>query len=615
MIKNISPAYIPADIFSNFAYLECVRRQPASLCYAFIMRRFIVSLLYISVMAVLASCGDGGAARGVLSRADSLMEEHTDSAMALLRRDSVMLVHAPKLERMAYILSKTEAEDKLYITHRSDSAMQLAVKYFDRHGSALQRTRAWYLLGRVYCDMLLYGNALTAFDAAIAVQPDDDSTVCRYKARACSWAGSVYEEKELHKDALRYNKMSYDYAHRCDVPSIEVFSLRDIGRSYSDLAKDNVAIPYYLHAAGKADSLNNSYLYNMVMEELASIYIENGMSDSARWALSAPFCSNLDEDLSTHYFVLADYYELIRDLDSAIICNKEGLKYSGYESTMTVSLDLARLLERVGKHEEAEKYYAVYNQYKDSVEADRVVQNNNLLGFVEKNVTVERQNASLAEDKTRLVTLVLFIVVVVAVAAVMVMRFYNKRKIMYERQQERVDQYWRSQRARDLQNIQVNEKRIAELEKELSTSRETLTGIRKKLMENEAEMLQRQNEQMLFERKHHELLVADLTETEVYKLYHNPSASPTSADYHRLAEALNMAYDGFTFRLKELYPGISDAEMWICCMVKAGLTAKEICNFSAYSFSSLSMAKSRLYAKMLNRKGSAKAFDAFIAEF
>lgn len=615
MIKNISPAYIPADIFSNFAYLECVRRQPALLCYALIMRRFIVSLLYISVMAVLASCGDGEAARGVLRRADSLMEEHTDSAMALLRRDSVMLVHAPKLERMAYILSKTEAEDKLYITHRSDSAMQLAVKYFDRHGTALQRTRAWYLLGRVYCDMLLYGNALTAFDAAIAVQPDDDSTVCRYKARACSWAGSVYEEKELHKDALRYNKMSYDYAHRCDVPSIEVFSLRDIGRSYSDLAKDNVAIPYYLHAAGKADSLNNSYLYNMVMEELASIYIENGMSDSARWALSAPFCSNLDEDLSTHYFVLADYYELIRDLDSAIICNKEGLKYSGYESTMTVSLDLARLLERVGKHEEAEKYYAVYNQYKDSVEADRVVQNNNLLGFVEKNVTVERQNASLAEDKTRLVTLVLFIVVVVAIAAVLGMRFYNKRKIMYERQQERIDQYWRSQRDRDLQKMEANEKRMAELEKELSASKDTLTEIRKKLMENEAEMLHRQNEQMLFERKHHELLVADLAETEVYKLFHDASACPTSSDYHKLSEALNKAYDGFTFRLKDLYPNISDLDLWICCMVKAGLTAKEICNISAYSFSSLSMAKSRLYAKMLNKKGSAKAFDAFISGF
>ena len=251
MIKNISPAYIPADIFSNFAYLECVRRQPALLCFTVIMFRLFISLLYISVIAVLASCGDGGAARGVLSRADSLMEEHTDSAMALLRRDSVMLVHAPKQERMGYILSRTEAEDKLYITHRSDSAMQLAVKYFDRHGTALQRTRAWYLLGRVYCDMLLYGNALTAFDAAIAVQPDDDSTVCRYKARACTWASYVYEEKELHKDALRYNKMAYAYACKADVPTVLVYSLRDIGRSYWAMDKTHEAIPYYLHAASK----------------------------------------------------------------------------------------------------------------------------------------------------------------------------------------------------------------------------------------------------------------------------------------------------------------------------------------------------------------------------
>ena len=394
MIKNISPAYIPADIFSNFAYLECVRRQPVLLCYAFIMRRFIVSLLYISVMAVLASCGDGGAARGVLSRADSLMEEHTDSAMALLRRDSVMLVHAPKPQRMAYILSKTEAEDKLYITHSSDSAMQLAVKYFDRHGTALQRTRAWYLLGRIYCDMLLYGNALTAFDAALAVQPDDDSTVCRYKARASSWAGSVYEEKNLHKDALRYNKMAYDYARRADVPTVLVYSLRDIGRSYWAIGKIREATSYYLNAATKSDSLKNGYLYNMVMEELASIYIESEMLDSARWALFAYKSKIFDADLAPHYFVLADYYELKGDLDSAIICNKEGLKYGGHESTMTVSLDLARLLERVGKHEEAEKYYAIYSQYKDSVEADRVVQNNNLLGFVEKNITAIKKIAS-----------------------------------------------------------------------------------------------------------------------------------------------------------------------------------------------------------------------------
>lgn len=234
---------------------------------------------------------------------------------------------------------------------------------------------------------------------------------------------------------------------------------------------------------------------------------------------------------------------------------------------------------------------------------------------MEQMFNVERQNVVLAGQKLHLIVSLSVLIIVVLIAIFLVIRYFNRRKAAYKEQQVRIDQYWRSQRDRDLQKMEANEKRMAELEKELSASKDTLTEIHKKLMENEAEMLHRQNEQMLFERKHHELLVADLAETEVYKLFHDASACPTSSDYHKLSEALNKAYDGFTFRLKDLYPNISDLELWICCMVKAGLTAKEICNISAYSFSSLSMAKSRLYAKMLNKKGSAKAFDAFISGF
>ena len=40
-----------------------------------------------------------------------------------------------------------------------------------------------------------------------------------------------------------------------------------------------------------------------------------------------------------------------------------------------------------------------------------------------------------------------------------------------------------------------------------------------------------------------------------------------------------------------------------------------ICNISSYTLSSLSMAKSRLYKKMFNKKGSAKDLDIFIREF
>ena len=116
-----------------------------------------------------------------------------------------------------------------------------------------------------------------------------------------------------------------------------------------------------------------------------------------------------------------------------------------------------------------------------------------------------------------------------------------------------------------------------------------LSELHEKLIRNETEMLKYKETLYTYEQKHQELLVADLTDTDVYKLYHTPNAVPSYADYHRLVEALNKAYNNFTKRLKEFYPDINDNEVWICCMVKAGLSSKEICNISPYSYSSLGM--------------------------
>lgn len=156
-----------------------------------------------AVLSAVSSCRDDGRARVVLRLADSLMEERPDSALALLRRDSLLFGSAGKAVRMAYELSKSEAEDKCYVLHTSDSAMLPVAEYFARRGTPLQRVRAWYVLGRVYCDLRLYGHALSAFDNALAADDGGDKIVYRYKARAATWAGFVYEERGLHTDALR----------------------------------------------------------------------------------------------------------------------------------------------------------------------------------------------------------------------------------------------------------------------------------------------------------------------------------------------------------------------------------------------------------------------------
>lgn len=572
------------------------------------------ALPFLLLCTTFFSCRDGGRIESILRTADSLMEEHPDSALTILRRDSLEICRSGKDYRLWYALSRTEADDKCYILHVSDSTIRAAANYYNSHGSDLQRVRANYLLGRVYCDMHLYGHALTSFNKAITEESENDSTINRYKARSATWAGYVYEVKGLHKDALRYNKLAYGYAKQAGAQVTEVYSLRDIGRSYRDLNRNDIAIHYYQKAAKKAKTIDDANLYNMVMEELAGIYIEEGRLDEAYAALNTQFLATTDKDISSHYYIWAMYFEKRGQLDSAVAYNKRGMNYSDVSIKRDVSLDLARLLMKQGKHNEAIKYYEQYSVYSDSVTASELNETSDMLSQVEKNIDIERKNTVLAETKTNLTILLSVIIFTVIVVSLILIKHYSNVRKRIREQQERANNYLSQLQETGMQKMKRNEERIAQLETELSVSNEKLTEIRKSLMRNEAEMLAKQNEHMLFKEKHRELLIADLADTDVYKLYHTPNAVPSSADYHRLVEALNKAYNNFTKRLKEFYPDINDNEVWICCMVKAGLSSKEICNISPYSYSSLGMAKSRLYFKMFQKKGGAKDLDHFIKE-
>ena len=572
-------------------------------------------LPFLLLCATFFSCRDGGRAEGILRTVDSLMEEHPDSALAILKRDSLEICRSGKDFRLWYALSRTEADDKCYILHVSDSAIRIAAGCYDSYGSTLQRIRADYLLGRVYCDMHLYGHALTSFNKAIAVDAENDSVINRYKARAATWAGYVYEVEGLHKDALRYNKLAYGYAKKAGAQVTEIYSLRDIGRSYRDLKRNDIAILYYQQAAKKAKIIDDANLYNMVMEELAGIYIEEGRLDEAYAALNTKFLATTDKDIASHYYIWAMYFEKIGQLDSAVAYDKRGMKYSEISIKRDVSLDLARLLNKQGKRDEAMEYYEKYSVYSDSVKASELKETSDMLSQVEKSIDVERKNAALASSQLRLAAVMSILVVVVVIASVALLGMYLKRKRKQREQLERVRRYRLERSMKEKQRAQQNKERIALLENELTASNQTLSELRQELIRNEAEMLKYKDALTAFEQKHGELLVADLADTDVYKLYHDPVAKPTSADYHMLVEALNKAYGDFTLRLKEFYPDIRSNEMWICCMVKAGLTSKEICNISSYSYSSIGMAKVRLYGKMLGKKGSSRDFDTFIRDF
>ena len=74
---------------------------------------------------------------------------------------------------------------------------------------------------------------------------------------------------------------------------------------------------------------------------------------------------------------------------------------------------------------------------------------------------------------------------------------------------------------------------------------------------------------------------------------------------------LDECYDGFTHKLEAIHK-MSEREMQICLLLKAGFSKTEIAKLTYLSAEGVSSVRRRLYAKVFQEKGSPKDWDAFI---
>ena len=91
----------------------------------------------------LAACNSHQGTRTQLDKAEALMTEHPDSALAILQQvDDAQLTTNALQARFALLLSM--ALDKNYIDIASDSLIRPAVEYYENHGSSREKMLTCY---------------------------------------------------------------------------------------------------------------------------------------------------------------------------------------------------------------------------------------------------------------------------------------------------------------------------------------------------------------------------------------------------------------------------------------------------------------------------------------
>ena len=550
-----------------------------------------------------------------LSRAESVMWEHPDSALLCLSSLDSSIMNEPENIRMYHALLKIKAKDKLYIPHESDSLIKSIVQYYEDYGTPDQLMEAYYYLGSTYRDMGDAPRAVRAFQDAADIGKDSK----RYDI-----LGRVYEQmgyrlayQGLYDEALEAYRKSYEYK-MYDKGKGEVIALRNIARIYNAKQDTDSAIYYYQSAYEKALLLNDQSRIDNVLRELSSIYIDMGKYDLAKDLFSK--VSSM-KDQANIYFGLGCIYESYKQIDSALYYFEKANEYGN----IYMKKNTYRILSKI-KNQEGDRKLALNYAYKcielsDSIKNQTKTEAVAKVNSLYKYQHTEKENVQLKIDnekrKIRNYQFALFVVLIIFFSLCYIYVLEKKKKAAIEKE-KKIRLLKENQYAESLDCIEYNNKKISYLEELLQQSECQRDNFKKQLVQSQKELLELSNRKILTSQNEKSLLEIAFRKSEVYRLFHetsnNTDTEIQNKDWKELRKEIDTTYSNFTAQLYALYPQISELELHICYLIKISMPVKDIARLVGRSTPAITASRIRLYKKIHGTEGTAEMMDKFIAD-
>ena len=161
----------------------------------------------------------------------------------------------------------TEAKDKNYIPHTSDSLIAIATDYYEKTEYVNRKAKAWYYKGRINQDL---GHPLKAQEYYLkALRDEEQVTDYALLGRINNSIGMLYTYQTVYEKALPFQKRAVENFRMLKDSMGQIFALRDLGRTFSMLGYKDSAIM----SNQVAISLMGKEILPSVYTELADLYV------------------------------------------------------------------------------------------------------------------------------------------------------------------------------------------------------------------------------------------------------------------------------------------------------------------------------------------------------
>ena len=602
------------------------------------MKKNIVFLL-ILIPIIWISCDGMGHQTIDFRKVENLMPQHPDSALMLLEQIENK-ENLSRKDKAHYSLLLTEAEDKTYVTHTTDSLISIAADYYEKTDDLGRKAKAWYYKGRINQDL---GHPLKAQEYYLKALRDEEKIEDHaLLGRIHNHIGMLYAYQKVYEKALPFQKKAVENFHLINDSTGQVFALRDLGRTFLMLGLQDSSII----CNQKAIALMRKRIIPSVYTELAGLYIDRQRMEEAHGLLRTSL-QNVAKPQAKYpvYLVLGELYKKSGQIDSARFYLQACINSAPLPETRAGGLfHLKEIALEKGQWEQAALLSKQYELLKDSIEQGKNAESiRNVQAFYSYNeIEQDLWEARLYASKQKsfyslLITACLFLL---TVALLRFIHYRRERKSLLQRLKANEEQIQRNEQTlkniSDVKDSLQNEIQIYKTtERQLSKEKDeqlkrTNEEIRQKIMQleklshtkDELEKnlltLRSENSNLKKREQAREEERKKIEESErlqnerLYDKFRSPAGwEPTDTDWHKLFISVDKLYPKMVTTLQKS-TSLNESERIICFLSKIGVKpgAIEI----LLGKGNVSVYRKRLYEKLNKKAGTAKDFDKYISD-
>ena len=233
--------------------------------------------LFGLLLLFLLACSRAGEHEALFRQVESVVSDHPDSAMVLLQR-----IEEPERLDSAdwarWALLTTQARDKAFINHTTDSVINRVADYYQRFGDNHQKALAYYYVGRVNSDLGQLKRATDAYLRASDYSAKTDDHNLSFLI--LTQMGARFAYQGLTHEAERAYRKAFEIATQANDSVNMAFGFAYLAR-VCGLRKDWAqAENYYLESIAIAEKIGHSHAFKLGVQELASVYSRRNRLDS-----------------------------------------------------------------------------------------------------------------------------------------------------------------------------------------------------------------------------------------------------------------------------------------------------------------------------------------------